>query len=74
MTSPTRSDDGRAERGNKTMKKYYFVNGDTVETVYLNTNEEAFKEAQRRNKLDRNANWTAYTEQGDVIFCIVVCQ
>ena len=56
------------------MKKYYLVNYETLETAYFNTDEEAFKESQRRNKNDRNANWKAYTEQGDLIYGIVVCQ
>lgn len=55
------------------MKKYYLVNYETIETAHFNTNDEAFKEAQRRNRLDRNANWKAYTDQGDVIFSLARC-
>jgi hypothetical protein len=54
------------------MKKFYLVNYETTETVYFNTNNEAFEEAQKRNRYDLLANWKAYTEQGDVIFGLVV--
>lgn len=55
------------------MKKFYLVNYETTETAYFDTNDEAFAEAQKRNRHDRNANWKAYTEQGDVIYGLVVC-
>lgn len=54
------------------MKKYYLVNYDQIETAYFATNNEALAEAQKRNRYDRSANWKAYTEQGDVIFGIVI--
>ena len=50
------------------MKKYFLVNYETTETAYFNSDIEAFKEMQKRNKYDRSANWKAYTEQGDAVF------
>jgi hypothetical protein len=54
------------------MKKFYLVNGDTIETSHFNSNEEAFKEAQTRNRYDQKANWKAYDESGDAIFGVCV--
>lgn len=54
------------------MKKFYLVNGDTIETAHFNSNEEAFKESQKRNARDRHANWKAYDEIGDAIYGVYV--
>ena len=56
------------------MKKFYLVNYEITEIAYFNTDKEAFEEAQRRNKFERDSNWKAYTEQGDVIYGIAICQ
>lgn len=56
------------------MKKFYLVNYDVIETVYYNTDNEAFEEAQNRNRYNHLANWKAYTEQGDVIYGLVICR
>ncbi len=56
------------------MTKFYLVNDEVLETVYYNTASEAFEEAQRRNRRDISANWKAYTEQGDVIYGLVICR
>lgn len=54
------------------MKKFYLVNNSTIEVTHFNSNEEAFKEAQTRNRYNRNANWKAYDENGDAIYGICV--
>lgn len=54
------------------MKKFYLVNHSTIEVTYFNSNDEAFKEMQRRNGLDKNASWKAYDESGDAIYCVCV--
>lgn len=56
------------------MKKFYLVNCDVIETVYYNTDNEAFEEEQKRNRYNHLANWKAYTEQGDVIYGLVICR
>lgn len=56
------------------MKKYYLTNYETLEIAYFDSDNEAFKEAQRRNRFDRAANWKAYTEQGDAIYGLVICR
>jgi hypothetical protein len=62
----------RKKRRNKLMKKFYLVNGDTIETAHFKSNEEAFKEAQARNRYDRNAGWKAYDENGDAIYGVCI--
>ena len=54
------------------MKKFYLVNYSTIEVTYFNSSVDAFKEAQRRNRLDRNANWKAYDENENVIYGVYV--
>lgn len=56
------------------MKKYYLVNYETIEEAHFNNDNEAFTEVQKRNRYDRNANWKAYTEQGDVLYGVIICQ
>lgn len=54
--------------------KFYLTNHNTTEIAHFNTNNEAFEEAQKRNKYDITANWKAYTEQGDAIYGIVIAR
>lgn len=54
------------------MKKFYLVNYSTIEVTNFNSNEDAFKEAQRRNRLDGNANWKAYDENENLIYGVCV--
>lgn len=54
------------------MKKYYLVNYSTIEVAHFNTNEDAFKEAQRRNRFDGYANWKAYDENENLIYGVCV--
>lgn len=56
------------------MNRFYLVNYETIETTYFETSNEAFEEAQKRNKYDRSANWKAYTEQGDAIYGLAIFQ
>lgn len=62
------------ERKVHKMKKYYLTNYETLEIAYFDSDNEALKEAQRRNRFDRAANWKAYTEQGDAIYSFVICR
>jgi hypothetical protein len=56
------------------MKKYYLTNNDVIETAYFNSNEEALKEAQERNRHDRQANWKAWNEYGEAIYGIIIAR
>ena len=56
------------------MKKFYLVNYDVTEIAYFNSNDEAFQEVQKRNRFEPRSNWKAYTERGDVVYGIIVCQ
>lgn len=56
------------------MKKYYLINNDVTETAYFNSNEEAFEEAQKRNRYNRHANWKAYDENGYAIHIILIAR
>jgi hypothetical protein len=58
-------------KGEITMKKYYLTNNDITEITYFNSNEEALKEARRRNQYDKYANWKAWNEYGEAIYEIV---
>ena len=53
-----------------TAKTYYLKNQyGKVETLKCNTDQEAFANAQMRNKKS-DANWKAYDERGNLIFGI----
>jgi hypothetical protein len=53
------------------MEKYYLTNYDITENCYFKSNAEAFAEAQKRNRYDRNANWIAWDQYGEAIYSIV---
>lgn len=58
------------EEGIKSIKKYYLTNYKKTEIYYFCSDDEALREAQRRNHYDRTANWKAYNEQGEAIYAV----